>query len=718
MRFKIAYLLLIALFFSSAAFSQDSTYTVAKTTFSTNRQDEFAPLWYNGGLVFCTNESSGLAGYSASDNTKMFNLFFVERSNSGRWMKPRSFSNDLKTRLNDGPATFNTAGDTIYYSRNLMTDDKLKALSSIRNKLGIFSAVYNEGEWTQIRELRYNNEWYNLTTPSLSPDSKRLYFASDMPDGYGGSDIYYCEWKDGYWDNPVNLGPVINTEGNESYPFTNTNGELFFSSDGHKGLGRKDIFYSEFRDSTWLPPVPLDPPVNSEWDDFGLITDELMEEGYFSSNRDAKSLDIFYFKTNHQQQFYSETQIENQYCLLFEDDKTLEIMPDFLKFEWDFGDDAKAEGEKCEHCYAGPGKYFVQEKIADRTTGKAFFTKTSFKIEISDIEQPYINSTDAALVGDSVKFDGLRSKFMGYSIIKFDWDFGDHHRLSGNSVAHEYSSPGEYNVKLGLIIRNNINGDIRRESVQKKISIFLKPDELTEYARRSGSRTQIVPDIFSSENARVSIEYSAIEDLRDGAVFLLEVMNSPRRISKDTSYLEPLLKKYFIKEIADPDEGVFHYIIDEEQHFSDIFFLYRDVVNMGYNNAKVLLYIFSNPAEKELAMLKEIYGTSTDVLFIKNNYRISSLGIAFLDQVALLMKKNPNVKLFIGTHSDNSGSPNDNLVLSGQRSRAMANYLIEKGINKNNIVYNGFGSLRPVALNNSETNRKKNRRVEFIVVNQ
>ena len=138
-----------------------------------------------------------------------------------------------------------------------MTENYLN-LSSVRNKLGIFYAVFDGKDWTKIRELRINSEWYNVTTPWISPDGKKLYFASDKPDGYGGSDLYYCQWKHDYWDEPVNLGPVINTKGNESYPFMNAAGEFFFSSDGHPGIGGKDIFFSRLSDSTWIEPVCLD----------------------------------------------------------------------------------------------------------------------------------------------------------------------------------------------------------------------------------------------------------------------------------------------------------------------------------------------------------------------------------------------------------------------------------------------------------------------------
>ncbi len=182
----------------------------------------------------------------------------------------RLFSKNLKTRFNDGPASFSKNGDTIYFSRNLKVDVDIDE-NSPRNKLGIFTAVLENGDWGKILDIRFNTEYYNITTPYISPDGKRLFFASDNPDGIGGTDIYYCDWKGDYWGDPVNMGSQINTTGNESYPFVNREGGLFFSSDGHPGLGRKDIFYTKQSNKKWLPPVHLDAPINSKYDDFASL---------------------------------------------------------------------------------------------------------------------------------------------------------------------------------------------------------------------------------------------------------------------------------------------------------------------------------------------------------------------------------------------------------------------------------------------------------------
>ena len=173
--------------------------------------------------------------------------------------------------------------------------------------------------------------------------------------GYGGSDLYYSEWNDSYWNNMVNLGPVINTSGNEAYPFVNQNGEIFFSSDGHPGLGGGRIsFFSKYVDTAWIEPVRLNAPINSPADDFGFIADENMSSGYFSSDR-GKSLDIYSFKTIHPQFLYCGEQRTNRYCFSFPDDISIDIDPINLQFQWSFGDGKMETGYVVEHCFPGRG---------------------------------------------------------------------------------------------------------------------------------------------------------------------------------------------------------------------------------------------------------------------------------------------------------------------------------------------------------------------------
>jgi outer membrane protein OmpA-like peptidoglycan-associated protein len=141
--------------------------------------------------------------------------------------------------------------------------------------------------WSDPEPFPFNSNEYSVGHPALTPDGRTLFFASDMPGGFGGVDIYVSEWQSGKWTDPFNLGPVINTEGDEMFPFIHPEGWLFYSSDGLPGLGSMDIFYSNVFDyKKPSTPINLGVPVNSNADDFAFIIDKDFKRGYFSSNRE------------------------------------------------------------------------------------------------------------------------------------------------------------------------------------------------------------------------------------------------------------------------------------------------------------------------------------------------------------------------------------------------------------------------------------------------
>ena len=150
------------------------------------------------------------------------------------------------------------------------------------------------------RSLRVNSDYYSTGHPSVSPDRKLLYFTSDRPGGYGGTDIYYSEIHDrGGVGSPVNAGPIVNTEGNEMFPFINEEGKLFFSSDGHVGFGQLDIFSTiSNEDGEIVDIINLGTPINSSKDDFAYYGLPNGIDGYFSSNREdgVGADDIYKFK--------------------------------------------------------------------------------------------------------------------------------------------------------------------------------------------------------------------------------------------------------------------------------------------------------------------------------------------------------------------------------------------------------------------------------------
>lgn len=711
---KLGIIILIASF--SQLIMGQSTYVIEKASFSSEKYDEFSPVFYKDGIVFCSNRIYGLSNRSTAQNKGLFKIYYIDTLGKTDRESTKLFSKNLTTILNDGPVTFNRGRDTIYFSRNQDVSSKLSDISSSRNKLGIYSAVLVDGQWTKVRELRINNEWYNVTTPCLSPDSKKLFFASDKPGGFGGSDLYSCSWKKDRWEDPVNLGPVINTKGNESYPFINPAGELFFSSDGHPGLGGKDIFFSMFSDSTWLQPVHLDPPINSPRDDFGILTDTLMNEGYFSSNRE-KSIDIYHFKTRYPQVLYNNIQRENQYCFIFADSGTLVIDPLNLKYIWDFGDGEKASGAVVSHCFHGRGKYTVKLDIYEKATGKIFFSKLIYNLELYDFKQPFINSPDIVVKGDSVKFDGSLSNLPGFKIIRYAWNLRDGKRLYGEKVTHSFKEKGEYNVNLELILKSISSNNIERTGVSKKIVVLNDTQEKTSYIAKTATVKNPLPQIEQYENAQLKTLYSAEEEFKKDAVFNVELQTSKTRLGADSWIYRNLPKKYTITELFNPNDSTYSYIVDQHMSLMATYPAYSELFKLGFKDVRVKIYVLKEPAEKELHNLIKINGAFADSYFDSSD-KLTSNAYIMLEQIVKLMNKYPTLRLQVAVHSDTSTPAESNLALSQLRSQLLVNYLINRGISSKRLVATGFGGSKPIAPNYLEKDRKLNRRIDFIIINK
>ena len=705
---KLVIVILICTF-SQFISAQSYTYTIEKTHFSSDKYDEFSPVYYNNGIVYSSNRNTGISSYSTDQDEGLLQIYFADTTGKGQ--PSRLFSKNLSSLSNDGPVTFNKRRDTIYFSRN----QDISRNSGERNKLGIYSAVLVDGQWSKIRELRINNEWYNVTTPCLSPDGKKLFFASDKPGGYGGSDLYYSQWTGDRWADPVNLGNVINTKGNESFPFINSEGELFFSSDGHPGLGGKDIYFSVFSDldSTWQKPVRLDPPINSASDDFGIVTDPLMREGYFSSNRD-KSVDIYHFRTNSPQVLYDNIQKENQHCFMLADSGSIVIDTLNLKSVWSFGDGEKAAGMRVKHCFPRAGRYTIRLDIIDKKTGNLFFTKLIYHLEIQDYKQAYINAPDMVLKDDIVKLDGLSSSLPGFKITGYVWNFRDGGRARGEKVTHAFKKKGEFMVNMEVVLRSTSSGEIHKTGVSKKIHVFNDNRERSAFVASQASLKSF--ESGNGRNTKISAQYSAEEEFRKDAVYNVELVSSKVKIGLDNPVFKNVPRKYTVIEKYIPEDSAYIYIVDQEMSLMATFPAYNELYSLGYKNVRIKTFVLKEPSEKELHNLIKLNGAFADSYF-DDNERLTSNAFIMLDQIVNLMFKYPSMRLAIAVHSDNSSPAQASLTFSQMRSQTLVSYLINRGISARRLVATGFGSTKPIASNNQERDRKLNRRIDFIILN-
>lgn len=304
--------------------------------------DDFCPVVFNRGLLFASNRglTSAAGNVSEWDQAPYLNLFYVydvstlkstanpewPAGTERKYTRPGASSNDsrkvaaahlpqqlpdnvkmlthneislfnsqLQTKYHEGPVSLNKRQDTMYLTTNNYYRRKFKRDGEGVNRLKIYEAIYRYGDWLDAGEFPYNSDDYSTAHPALHPEGNFLYFVSDMPGGLGGKDIYYCVKTDSGWAAPKNAGPLVNTPGNEMFPYISPAGDLYFSSDGRGGLGGLDIFS--------IPLVAHVPegtaknigyPVNSPGDDFGVWVNKDGFTGYFSSNRYGSD-DVFSF---------------------------------------------------------------------------------------------------------------------------------------------------------------------------------------------------------------------------------------------------------------------------------------------------------------------------------------------------------------------------------------------------------------------------------------
>lgn len=201
------------------------------------------------------------------------------------------FNTKLNKRYHEGPVTFSRHWDSIIVTYN----EPSKGKGNV-SRLRLQTYVMKYGDWILQPEFPYNSKDYNVGQPALHPNGQVLFFTSDMPGGAGGKDIYYCRKSGDKWGLPINAGPLVNTNGNEMFPYIDPSGRLYFSSDKWPGLGGLDIF-SVGLDTTYRAlsqPRNEGAPFNSPKNDFGVLIEPNQNKGYFSSDRRGND-DIYIF---------------------------------------------------------------------------------------------------------------------------------------------------------------------------------------------------------------------------------------------------------------------------------------------------------------------------------------------------------------------------------------------------------------------------------------
>ncbi len=273
-----------------------SDYEIMKTNGKLERYS-IEPLSINtdhfdyGGIIY--NDTLYFSSTRSTDRRKVIDLWsrhpFLDIYMSAYNLEENSYGEvkeikgDVNTKYHESTPVFTKDGKTMYFTRTNYTpkSEKDKNMSELR----IYQASKVGDKWVNVKDLSINGDGFSNTNPALSTDEKTLYFSSNMPSTIGLTDIFYCSiFNDGTLGKPVNMGPKINTQGRESFPFITEDNELYFSSDGHYGFGGYDVYYVDLNSSDFQL-LNIGKPINEVSDDFAFSINNRSKKGFFSSNR-------------------------------------------------------------------------------------------------------------------------------------------------------------------------------------------------------------------------------------------------------------------------------------------------------------------------------------------------------------------------------------------------------------------------------------------------
>lgn len=238
-------------------------------------------------IVFAGENAPTMRDQNPWTGQSFLDLFTSTPTGTGTWTTPQPLAGTVNGRYHEGPAAFSADGKVMYFTRSDYYKFRLNKDGNAVSHLKLFRAERDDkGAWGDIRQFAYNGDEYSTGHAALTVDGNTLYFISDRPGGFGGTDIYSCARVDSTWAAPVNLGPTVNTAGNEMFP-TLADGAMYFASNGHRTLGGLDIFRCFGTAEGWSTPENLNYPINTPADDFAFVLLPDGESGYLSSNRSS-----------------------------------------------------------------------------------------------------------------------------------------------------------------------------------------------------------------------------------------------------------------------------------------------------------------------------------------------------------------------------------------------------------------------------------------------
>lgn len=656
----------------------------------------FCPIIYDSRLVVCSDQKNSIF-ITVQDKHKRetVDLFFINPKD--KHFEER-FMDEFKTPFHDGPIAINQAKNFIVISRNLKTDINFKYSLEDENPTGIFFSTKYGNNWSDIEPFEFNSTEYNISHPTLNKKGTTVYFTSNMPGGFGGYDLYKSNWEGDKWSKPTNLGPDINSVQDELFP-SFINDKIYFSSNRGE-FGGLDIY--QYDPTNSILSI-LDTNINSEHDDFGIVSADSGEEGYFSSNRSGKD-QIYSFQFNYPEFNNCDSLIETYFCYTLADEYAFDLPENSgLIYVWNVNNE-KLYGTSVDYCFEKTGDYEITLDIVDTIVNQTFFEQSYIFLSIQYEEQPYINCSDSVDIGKSFTINAEKSFLPGVDIKNEDyyWSINEVVQKRGFQINHEFDSAGIYKIQVGVI--GTQDGQQIKDCTYKyvvctnpKKRIETPHADLLKVGKKSNDQVKI---------QRKDTDYADPQD--STSFYTIEIIVSEKVLPPDDLRLKLLDGKYEYRLSFVPEKNIYLYHIGEYLQLNEAHQDWIDLKNLGLDNATLRTLNYSDGAFE----LNELF-VLENINFRSNEWEILDESMPDLNKVVQVMNILKDFNLQVNAHTDNTASKKYNLELSQKRAQSIKNYLELMGVEPSRIKANGFGESKPIASNDNEEGKAQNRRVEF-----
>jgi outer membrane protein OmpA-like peptidoglycan-associated protein/tetratricopeptide (TPR) repeat protein len=736
--------------------------------------DDFCPQITPKGLVLISDrpvsyDYTKATSYKAEQK---LNILLAEKpkntNDSLFYNLPKIYSPVLNKAYYNGPVSFNEQYTYMAYTRvELLRSNKNKV-----NRPQIYFAENKGYDWFNVTPFPYNSPNYSCMHPALSPDGKTLVFASDMEDSEGGMDLYISEKQGDVWSKPKNLGKNINTPLNEVFPYFSPSGTLYFSSNGHGGHGGLDIFATSLENGSWTTPVNLLSPLNSSYDDFGIVFDKEERRGFFSSNRPGglgkDDIYGFYFSnkkiTIAGKVLLSENLNDgaaNIKLLLVTEDGTIVQttstdksgyfkfvnLPEDKKYLLKI-DENDTSLESFKKIYLADQNNQIRKKTT--TDDKGVFTFYNLPLNPDLMKSDIEDDTRIAIIGSLLYGENPAKPLTNQNIVLLN----DKGEVIAKGQTDTYGSfkfihlPPEQNYYVAIegvdtklapntriIVTDNKGKTIRTLFADAKGAF--KFDVLASESNTlrvleeedTSLRIEYKGKLFTNNNNQEPLANTKVQLIDSKGKVIQTAITDAEGNFKFTNL--PFDKNFFLSvEEQDVPANIKQvYIADEKGKI-----IRKLIFEKGKFNFEILpedkqklatIYV-----EDPWLKMKEIKENKKDSITVIENiyyeygkWNITADGAKVLDKVVNIMKENPNIFIELSSHTDSRSSAEFNLELSRKRAKSAVDYILSKGIEKHRITGVGMGETKLVnycadGVECTEEQHAQNRRTEFKVVKQ